>query len=127
MTRRKKPKTSAKRKISEMISEMAVGFLGVGDTIGERENRLNAACSAWNMACASPEVRERQLAQYADNYLQYNPGTSPSDLADIIKDMELLIERKIELFPDDHRQIVNARVLKVGSEYRVEVASATLQ
>ena len=127
MTRRKKPKTSAKRKISEMISEMAVGFVGVGDTIGERENRLNAACSAWNMACVSPEVRERQLAQYADNYLQYNPGTSPSDLADIIKDMELLIERKLELFPDDHRQIVNARVLKVGSEYRIEVASATLQ
>jgi hypothetical protein len=127
MTRQKKPKTSAKRKISEMISEMAVGFLGVGDTIGERENRLNAACSAWNMACATPEVRERQLAQYADQYLQYNPGTSPSDLADIIKDMELLIERKLELFPDDHRQIVNARVLKVGSEYRIEVASATLQ
>ena len=126
MIRRKKPNTSAKRKISEMISEMAVGFLGVGDTIGVRENRLNAACSAWNMACASPEVRESQLAQHADNYLQYNPGTSPSDLADIIKDMELLIERKLELFPVDHRQIVNARVLKVGSEYRIEVASATL-
>ena len=31
--------------MSEMISEMAAGFLGVGDTIGERQNRLNAACS----------------------------------------------------------------------------------
>ncbi len=127
MTRRKNPNSSSKRKISEMISEMAVGFLGVGDTIGERENRLNAACSAWNIACASPEVRAPQLAQYADNYLQYNSGTSPSNLADIIKDMELLIERKLELFPDDHRQIVNARILKVGSEYRIEIASATLQ
>ena len=127
MTRRKKRKTSAKRKMSEMISEMAVGFLAVGDTIGERENRLNAACTTWNMACGSPEVRERQLEQYAEGYLQHNPGTSSSDLADIIKDMELLIERKLELFPDDHRQIVNARVVKVGSEYRIEVTSATLQ
>ncbi len=109
-----------------MISEMAIGFLSGGGTIGERENRLNAACSAWNMACASPEVRESQLAQYADSYRQFNPATSPSDLANIIKDMELLIERKLKLFPDDHRQIVNARVLKVGSEYRIEVASATL-
>jgi hypothetical protein len=127
MTRRKKPKTSAKRKMSEMISEMAVGFLAVGDAIGERENRLNAACTAWNMACVSPKVRQRQLERYGEGYLQYNPGTSPSDLANIIKDMELLIERKLELFPDNHREIVNARVVKVGSEYRIEVASATLQ
>ena len=127
MAGQKRPNISAKRKMSEMISEMAVGFLAVGDTIGERENRLNAACTAWNMACASPKVRQRQLEQYGEGYLQYNPGTSPSDLANIIKDMELLIERKLELFPDNHREIVNARVVKVGSEYRIEVASATLQ
>ena len=127
MTRRKRRKSSAKRRMSEMISEMAVGFLSVGNTVGERENRLNATCTVWNMACDSPKVRQRQLEQYGEGYLQYNPGTSPSDLANIIKDMELLIERKLELFPDDHRQIIDARVVKVGSEYRIEVASATLQ
>jgi hypothetical protein len=36
MTQRKKRKTPAKRKMSEMISGMAIGFLGVGDTVGER-------------------------------------------------------------------------------------------
>ena len=127
MIQRKRRKTPAKRKMSEMISEMAIGFLGVGDTIGERQNRLNAACTAWSIACGSPEVRQRQLEKYREGYLQYNPGTSRGELANIIKDMELLIERKLELFPDDHRQIVNARVVKVGSEYRIEVASATLQ
>ena len=127
MTRRKKHKTQAKRKMSEMISEMAVGFLGVGDTIGERQNRLNAACTAWNMACGSPEVRQRQLEQYGQGYLQHNPGASPSDIANIVKDMELLIERKLRLFPNDRRQIVDARVVTVGSEYRIEVASATMQ
>ena len=127
MTRRNRRKSSTKRRMSEMISEMAVGFLAVGNTVGERENRLNATCTAWNMACASPKVRQRQLEQYGEGYLQYNPGTSPSDLANIIKDIELLIERKLELFPDDHRQIIDARVVKVGSEYRIEVASATLQ
>ena len=127
MTRRKKRKTSAKRKMSEMISEMAVGFLGLSDKIGERQNRLNAACTAWNMACASPKVRQRQLEQYANAYTQFNPGTSPSDLANIRKDMELLIERKLELFPEDFRQIVSARVVKVGTEYHIEVASATLR
>ena len=110
-----------------MISEMAAGFLGVGDTIGERQNRLNAACSAWNMACGSPEVRQRQLEQYKEGYLRFNPATSPGDLANILKDMELLIERKLKMFPDDKRRIVSARVVKVGNVYRIEVASATLQ
>ena len=127
MSRRKKSNKPTKRKMSEMISEMAAGFLGVGDTIGERQNRLNAACSAWNMACCSPEVRERQLEQYKEGYLRFNPATSPGDLANILKDMELLIERKLKMFPDDKRQIVGARVVMVGKDYRIEVASATLQ
>jgi len=127
MSRRKKSNKPTKRKMSEMISEMAAGFLGVGDTIGERQNRLNAACSAWNMACGSPEVRQRQLEQYKEGYLRFNPATSPGDLANILKDMELLIERKLKMFPDDKRQIVSARVVKVGNVYRIEVASATSQ
>jgi len=127
MSRRKKSNKSPKRKMSEMISEMAAGFLGVGDTIGERQNRLNAACSAWNMACGSPEVRQRQLEQYKEGYLRFNPATSPGDLANILQDMEMLIERKLTMFPDDKRQIVSARVVKVGNVYRIEVASATLQ
>jgi hypothetical protein len=127
MSRRKKSNKPTKRKMSEMISEMGVGFLGVGATIGERQNRLNAACSAWNMACGSPEVRQRQLEQYKEGYLRFNPATSPGDLANILKDMELLIERKLKMFPDDKRQIVSARVVMVGNVYRIEVASATLQ
>ena len=127
MSRRKKSNKPTKRKMSEMISEMAAGFLGVGDTIGERQNRLNAACSAWNMACGSPEVRQRQFEQYKEGYLRFNPATSPGDLANILKDMELLIERKLRMFPDDKRQIVSARVVMVGNDYRIEIASATLQ
>jgi hypothetical protein len=127
MTQPKNSDTASKRKMSEMISEMAAGFLGVGDTIGERQNRLNAACTAWNMACGSPEVRQRQLEQYKEGYLRFNPAISPSDLANILKDMELLIERKLKMFPDDKRQIVSVRVVMVGNDYRIEVASATLQ
>jgi hypothetical protein len=127
MSRRKKSDKPTKRKMSEMISEMAAGFLWVGDTLGERQNRLNAACTAWNMAGGSPEVRQRQLEQYKEGYIRFNPATSPGDLANILKDMELLIERKLKMFPDDKRQIVSAKVVMVGKNYRIEVASATLQ
>jgi len=117
---------SPKRKMSEMISEMAAGFLWVGDTIGERQNRLNAACTAWNMACGSPEARRRLLDQYRKTYRQMNPAVTLNDLANIVKDMETLMDRKLQMFPDDTRQIVSAKVVKVEQTFRIEVASATL-
>ncbi len=125
MNDRNNPTPSPKGKLSEMILEMAAGFLEVGDTIGERHNRLNAACSAWNMACGLPEVRRRQLEQYKEGYLRFNPATSPIDLANIVKDMETMIERKLAMFPDDQRQIVSAKIVPVGDKYRIEVASVT--
>ncbi|MEI7687939.1 MAG: hypothetical protein WCL32_23275 [Planctomycetota bacterium] len=118
---------SPKRKMSEMISEMAASFISGGKTPEEKHHRLTAACSAWNMACGSPEVRRQQLEQYVEGYRQNNPATSSSDLAKIQKDMESLIERKLQLFPNDPRQIVSARVMMVGTDYRIEVAAATLK
>lgn len=113
--------------MSEMLSEMAAGFLGVGNSIGERQNRLNVACTAWNMACGSPELRQSQLAQYRKSYLGHNPATSASDLDNIIKDLETLMERKLNMFPEDLRQIVSAKVVTVGNNFRIEVASVTIQ
>ena len=62
-----------KRKMSEMISEMAAQFISVGTTPEEKQSRLTAACSAWNMACGSPEMRQRQLEQYVEGYQRSNP------------------------------------------------------
>ena len=115
-----------KRKMSEMISEMAAFFISQGKTPDEKQRRLTAVCSAWNMACGSPEIRRQQLEQYVEGYRQCNPAVSPGDLASVRKVMESLMERKVELFPDDKRQIVGAKIVMVGKDYRIEVASATL-
>ena len=45
MDDRMEPNESPKRKISEMTRNGSRLLLGVGDTIGERQNRLNAACT----------------------------------------------------------------------------------
>jgi hypothetical protein len=110
--------------MSEMISEIGAGFISVGKSLEERQNRLTAVCSAWNMACVSPENRQKQIQQFADSYRHFNPAISPDDLARIVKDMETLIERKLKMFPDDHRQIVDARVVPVGADFRIEIVSA---
>ena len=118
---------SPKRKISEMISEMAADFIGLGNTAEEKQNRLNAACSAWNMACCSPEMRRKQLEQYIEAIRRFNPAHTSGNLANIGREMESLMERKLEMFPEDQRQIVSAKVVMVGKDYRIEVESATLQ
>src|SRR5471030_3093919 len=107
------PEPLPKRKMSEMISEMAAHFISGGKTPEEKHHRLTAACSAWNMACGSPEIQRQQLDQYVVGYRQSNPATSPGDLANIHK----VIERKLEMFPDDKRQIVSARIVMVGKDY----------
>lgn len=117
---------SPNRKMSELISEMAAQFISVGKTPDEKQSRLTAACSAWNIASGSPESRRQQLEQYVEGYQRFNPATSSNDLANIRKDMEALIERKLEMFPDDQRQIVSAKVVVVGRDYRIEVVSSTL-
>ena len=114
------------RKMSEMISEMAANFISGGKTPDEKHHRLTAACNAWNMACGTPDIQRQQLEQYVEGYRQSNPASSPSDLANILKVMQSLIERKLELFPEDKRQIVSAKVVMVGKDYRIEVASATV-
>ena len=118
---------SPKRKMSEMISEMAAPFISEGKTPEEKHHRLTSACSAWNMACGSPELRRQQLEQYVEGYRQNNPAISPGDLAKVRKVMESLMERKLEMFPEDQRQIVSAKVVMVGTDYRIEVESANLQ
>lgn len=105
---------------------MASNFISAGGTPKEKDARLAAACSAWNMACMSPDLRCKQLDQYVEGYRQFNPAISPNDLACIRKDMESLIERKLQMFPEDQRQIVSAKVVMVGKDYRIEVASATV-
>src|SRR5471030_627348 len=112
------PEPSPKRKMSEMISEMAASFISGGRTSEEKHHRLTAACSAWNMACGSQEIQRQQLEQYVEGYRQNNPAASPNDLANIRKVMESLMKRKLELFPDDKRQIVSAEIVTVGKDYR---------
>jgi hypothetical protein len=117
---------STKRKMSEIISEIAASFISEGKTVEEKQSRLTAACSAWNMACGSPEIRRQQLEQYVEGYRQNNPAISPNDLANVRKVMMSLMERKLELFPDDKRQVVSDKIVIIGKDYRIEVVSAAL-
>ena len=127
MDRRQRPQPSARPKISQSILEFAGDFIRFGRTLEDRQNRLNAACSAWNMACNTPELRKKHLAKYVQGYGKFNPDADAEHLTNIRHDMETLIEAKLKMFPDDLRQVICARIISEGGKDRIEAAAATLR
>ena len=115
-----------KPKTSQSVLDFAGDFIGMGKALEERQRRLTAASRAWNIASNIPEFRQKDLDHFIQEYKRHNPGTSEADLAEVRKDMEALIVRKLEMFPDDRRQIIKATIVMVGNKERVEVVAARL-
>ena len=132
MGRRKQGKRSRidtpnRPKMSEIIWEFAADFIGMGDSAKEKQSLLNAACSAWSIACNSPEMRKQHLDHYLREYRRFNLSADEEELADVRSYTEKLIERKLAMFPTDLRQIVGARIFTSGDKDRIEIISARMQ
>jgi len=129
--KKKQPQQAAqpdlqKRKISEMIQEFAGDFIRLGKTPEDKQNYLNGACVAWNIASARPERRKKLVDHFVAEYKRHNPNTDEAALAAIRSDMEHLIDVKLKMFPGDLRQIVSARYTHTEHGDRIEVVSARL-
>ena len=57
---------SARPKISQSLWEFAGDFIRMGDTLEQRQSYLNAACSAWNIACNMPEATDAIIGETLD-------------------------------------------------------------
>jgi hypothetical protein len=127
MDRKHTAPATGKPKISQSVLAFAGDFIGMGKTLKERQIRLTAASCAWNIASNIPEFHKKNLDHYMREYKRYNLRTNEADLVAIRKDMETLIAKKMEMFPDDRRQIVNTNISVVGGKDYVEIAAARLQ
>ena len=109
--------------MSEMVVEFAGDFISAGASLEERRNRLNVACTAWNIACAPPAKHEELLEKYLADYGAQNPGESEEDLSSARNDLKQLIESKLRVFPEIQKQIVGAQISAVPGGDHIEVAS----
>lgn len=121
--RQQMSQSSARPKISQSLLEFAGDFIRIGNTLEDRQNRLTAACSAWNMACNTAELWKKHLDDYVRGYGKFNPDAHAKHLADVRKDMEKLIETKLKMFPNDLRQVVEAKIVSVDGGERVEAVA----
>ena len=121
--RRLSHQTPSSPKISKSLLDFAGEFIRMGDTLEDRQNRLNAACSAWNMACNTLEFRMKNLDQYVRGYGKFTPDADSEHLANVRKDMETLIETKLKMFPHDLRQVIEAKIVSVDGGERVDAVA----
>ena len=109
-----------------MLLDVAREYIAMGDNLEEKQQYLNGALSAWNIACLDPAKREKELRRYCRSCRRLNPLQTARDSRDLMENMRLLIDRKEELYPDVNIQIAEAIIEEQGGQYYVTVASVSL-
>jgi hypothetical protein len=114
--------TSPKIKMSELISAYASDYINMGEDAEERQNYLNGACTAWNIAILDENQREGALCKAIEQYKRMNAGTD--DVDNFEHDLRILIQKKLEMFPNVRKIIIDAMIEPINeTQYRVNIAS----
>lgn len=83
--------------------------------------------SEWNIASLGEKNREGAIKKYLEEWKRLNPTHEKDMLKGMEEDLRLLIKRKLELYPDIKKQIVNAHIQEMDGKNRITVASVTLK
>jgi len=114
--------TSPEIKMSELISEYAADYISMGENTEKRQNYLNGACTAWNIANLDEGLREGAIRRVIEGYKSLNPGTG--DAENFEHDLRKLIQKKLEMFPNIKKTIVHAMIEPIsGMKFRINIAS----
>lgn len=116
-----------KEKISEMVAHFSREYLALGEDVEHKQQLLNSAISAWNIASLGEKNREGAIKKYLEEWKRLNPTHEKDMLKGMEEDLRLLIKRKLELYPDIKKQIVNAHIQEMDGKNRITVASVTLK
>ena len=104
-----------------MIFEFARDFIAAGESMEQKQSRLNAACTAWNIANLPKHERRKALERYLQSYRAQNPGVQDSNF--LCKDMEHLIKQKNRLFPQVKKPIMHAEIRGEGDHFSISAVS----
>jgi hypothetical protein len=114
--------TSPEIKMSELIGAYASDYINMGESTEERQSYLNGACTAWNIAVLPEQSREEALRRTIVEYKRVNPGVDDAD--DFEQDLRTLIRKKLEMFPEIKKVIVNAGIEPISEvKYRILIVS----
>ncbi|WP_323697055.1 hypothetical protein [Thiorhodovibrio litoralis] len=112
--------------ISQMIIDLAADYIDLGSTLEEKQNYLNVLCVAWNIAILPKSLRKEALDEFSANYKIKNPNDTDENIANILRDIQLLIDEKVRMFPETFSYIEYSEIKHKNDGYAIRVASRPL-
>ncbi len=114
---------NSEQKVSQMILDVAGQFIFMVESEGERQTHLDIACAAWNISILPKNKRNNEYNKY------FKKMKSLLNDPELIKYFEMdlngLIDAKLDLFPNESKPIVSAKIENINSDkYRVTAAFA---
>ncbi|MGD1859098.1 MAG: hypothetical protein ACFB0E_03900 [Leptolyngbyaceae cyanobacterium] len=107
-------------KMSEVLEEFAEPYVEEIDDFLEHKSFLELAAIAWNLAIMPEEQRQ---AAREEMHNKFGRRGSQDSLKALDPLLDELIERKLQLFPDNQRLIMDLQFEDSGDQYHLSVAS----
>ncbi len=111
------------QKVSQMILDVAAKIIELGSSEEERQTHLDIACKAWNLSILPKSKGNKEYHNYLN---EMRAKLKDKEIMKWLKkDIDGLIKAKIDLYPDEKKAIISAKLKNVGSgQYQVTAAFA---
>ena len=104
-----------------MIFDFSRDFIATGESMEQKQSRLNAACTAWNIATLSKYERRKALERYLQSDRAQNSDVQDANFLRI--GMKHLIKQKNRLFPQVKKPIMHAEIRDDGDRFSISAVS----
>ncbi|MEM9486592.1 MAG: hypothetical protein AAGA83_23200 [Cyanobacteria bacterium P01_F01_bin.116] len=114
----KNPKDEVK--MSDVLEEFAEPYLPESDELEQHKMVYEMAIIAWNLAVIPKNQRQSALDELFKDLMKGKPATARQDLNDLMDEM---VARKLALFPNNRRYILDFQLEDTGDQFHLSVAS----
>lgn len=111
--------------VSKMFGNYAEDYISLGNNIDEVRNYAQFACIAWNLSLYPEPTMKENLQIIADEYENNNPETIKSD--HLKHDLEILINKKLKLYPEIKRLITKINIEESADNYHISTESTSFK
>jgi hypothetical protein len=110
-------------KMSEVLQVFVEPYLEVLKSHSQRETFLDIAVTAWNLSLSPKNERQPLVDEMIEKLAASSYRHAQRDMKEILEE---LISRKLELFPDNRRLIVEFHFQETGNSFHLSVASTMM-
>jgi hypothetical protein len=111
-------------KMSEVLEDFIEPYLDMATNFHDRKTLVGIAVTAWNLALMPASKRQPLLKKFILDLVGKRDSRTSQDIKDIINE---LIDRKLEIFPDNQRFIVEFQLQETRDQFHLSVASTLME